>query len=223
MATPCILAVNVFSTHAPSLNIPLIRLYQNNSLFWSQQSKMPPSGLAILIGAGPNTVRHVERTLVRHWRVLQGTGIARILSHPSHGNLAIALLARRSESLNEVVSTVRKTNPNAVLETFPTDTTKASLEKTFQEIEKHQSFKDLKLKLAIYSIKHSSKKPFLEETREDFEDSLETYVGGAFTFAQESLKRFFADHGESGLVDGGDKKGVSACTFQSKQSLIHRL
>jgi hypothetical protein len=77
--------------------------------------------------------------------------------------------------------------------------------------------------LAIYSIKHSSKKPFLEETREDFEDSLETYVGGAFTFAQESLKRFFADHGESGLVDGGDKKGVSACTFQSKQSLIHRL
>lgn len=153
---------------------------------------MPPSGLAILIGAGPNT----------------GTGIARILSHPSHGNLAIALLARRSESLNEVVSTVRKTNPNAVLETFPTDTTKASLEKTFQEIEKHQSFKDLKLKLAIYSIKHSSKKPFLEETREDFEDSLETYVGGAFTFAQESLKRFFADHGESGLVDGGDKKGT---------------
>jgi hypothetical protein len=62
--------------------------------------------------------------------------------------------------------------------------------------------------MAIYSIKHSSKKPFLEETREDFEESLETYVGGAFTFAQESLKRFFEDHGEAGLADGGDKKGV---------------
>lgn len=49
----------------------------------------------------------------------------------------------------------------------------------------------------------------MEETREDFEDSLETYVGGAFTFAQESLKRFFADHGETGLMDGGEKKGVS--------------
>jgi NAD(P)-dependent dehydrogenase (short-subunit alcohol dehydrogenase family) len=62
--------------------------------------------------------------------------------------------------------------------------------------------------MAIYSIKHSSKKPFMEETREDFEESLETYVGGAFTFAQESLKRMFADHGEEGLQEGGGKKGV---------------
>lgn len=104
---------------------------------------------------------------------------------------------------------MRKTSPGAVLETFPTDTSKVSLEKTFQEIQNHQSFKDLKLDMAVYSIKHSSKKPFLEETREDFEDSLETYVGGAFTFAQESLKRFFADHGEKGLAEGGEKKGVS--------------
>jgi len=111
---------------------------------------------------------------------------------------------------------VRKTNPNAVLETFPTDTSKASLEKTFQEIQKHQSFSTLKLKIAVYSIKHSSKKPFLEETREDFEDSLETYVGGAFTFAQESLKRFFADHGEKGLADDGEKKGVRNLRFPSR-------
>lgn len=141
---------------------------------------------------------------------MQGTGITRILSHPSHGNLAVALLARRSDSLKEVVSTVRETNPSALLETFPTDTSKDSLEKTFKEIQSHESFKDLKLKVAIYSIKHSSKKPFLEETREDFEDSLQTYVGGAFTFAQEALKRFFADHGEQGLADGGEKKGVSS-------------
>jgi hypothetical protein len=79
----------------------------------------------------------------------------------------------------------------------------------FGDIKAHQSFKDIKLQMAIYSIKHSSKKPFLEETREDFEDSLETYVGGAFTFAQESLKRFFADHGETPLTDGAPKKGVS--------------
>merc|ERR1712093_216108 len=45
----------------------------------SLKVNMPPSGLAIIIGAGPNT----------------GTGIARILSHPKHGNLAVALLARR--------------------------------------------------------------------------------------------------------------------------------
>ncbi|KAF1830373.1 NAD(P)-binding protein [Decorospora gaudefroyi] len=153
---------------------------------------MPPSGLAILIGAGPAT----------------GTGIARILSSPQHGNLAVALLARRPDSLKSVISTVHETNPNAILEAFPTDTSKASLEKAFQDIKAHESFQDLKLNLAIYNIKHSSKKPFLEETRAQFEDSLETYVGGAFTFAQESLRRLFDDHGEKGLMEGGEKKGT---------------
>jgi hypothetical protein len=62
--------------------------------------------------------------------------------------------------------------------------------------------------MAIYSVKHSSKKPFMEETYEDFTESLDTYVGGAFVFAQESLKRFFADHGEASLADGAPKKGV---------------
>jgi len=153
---------------------------------------MAPSGLAILIGAGPNT----------------GTGIARILSSPNHGNLAVALLARRPSSLTSTISTIRTANPSAVLEAFPTDTSKASLEQAFWDIKSHKSFQGLKLNLAIYSIKHSSKKPFLEETREEFEDSLETYVGGAFTFAQESVKRLFEDHGEIGLAEGGEKKGT---------------
>lgn len=53
-----------------------------------------------------------------------------------------------------------------MLEAFPTDTSPDSLKKTFSDVEKHPSFKDLKLRLAIYSVKHSSKKPFLEETYE---------------------------------------------------------
>ncbi|KAJ4994428.1 oxidoreductase [Stagonosporopsis vannaccii] len=153
---------------------------------------MAPTGLAILIGAGPNT----------------GTGIARILSHPSHGNLAVALLARRPENLQSVISTIRKTSPDAVLEAFPSDTSKDSIEKAFQDIKVHKSFVGLKAEVAVYSVKHSSKKPFLEETREEFEGSLEDYVGGAFTFAQESIKRFYADHGETALADGGEKKGT---------------
>lgn len=59
--------------------------------------------------------------------------------------------------------------------------------------------------MAIYSIKHSSKKPFLEGSREDLQHSLEIYVGGAFTFAQEALKMFFEDHGEKSLADSGEK------------------
>lgn len=174
---------------------------------------MPPSDLAILIGAEPNTVsffvlpphKDVKKLTSR----AQGTEITRIHSSASYGNLVIALLARRSESLDSVISKVRESNHDAALEAFPTDTSKASLEKVFRDIKTHQSFKGLKLDMAVYSIKHSSKKPFLEETREDFAGSLEGYVSGAFTFSQESLKRFLEDHGETASVDGGPKKGVS--------------
>jgi hypothetical protein len=34
------------------------------------------------------------------------------------------------------------------------------------------------------------------------------YVGGAMVFAQESLKRFFEDHGEKTLAEGAEKKGT---------------
>jgi hypothetical protein len=37
---------------------------------------------------------------------------------------------------------------------------------------------------------------------------LESYVGGAMVFAQESLKRFFDDHGEATLAEGAPKKGT---------------
>ncbi|KAL3425729.1 oxidoreductase [Phlyctema vagabunda] len=153
---------------------------------------MAPSGLAILIGAGPNT----------------GTGIARILSHPSHGNLAVALLARRPESLSSVRSNLQETSPGSVIETFPCDTQPANIQKTFEAIRAHESFKDLKLNVAVYSVKHSSKKPFLQETHDEFVASLQDYVGGAFTFSQEAVKRFFADHGEASLEETGQKKGT---------------
>jgi len=49
----------------------------------------------------------------------------------------------------------------------------------------------------------------MDETYDAFTESLDTYVGGAFAFAQESMKRFFADHGHKGLEEnGGEKKGT---------------
>jgi len=153
---------------------------------------MPPSGLAIIIGAGPNT----------------GTGIARILSHPQHGNLAVALLARRPENLSNVQQNLSKTAPGSVIETFATDTAPHNLQKAFKAIREHASFKDLKLRVAVYSVKHSSKKPFMTETYEEFTESLEQYVGGAFTFSQEALKLFFEHHGEAPLSETGRKKGT---------------
>jgi len=153
---------------------------------------MSPSGLAILIGAGPVT----------------GAGIARILAHPSHGNLAVALLARRPEPLNDLAKKLRSEVPGGVLEAFPTDTSPESLKKTFSAIKDCKSFAGLKLEVSIFSVKQSSKKPFMEETYDDFTQSLQTYVGGAFEFSQQSLARFFADHGETPLAEGGGKKGT---------------
>lgn len=105
-------------------------------------------------------------------------GIARILSHPSHGNMAVALLARRPEPLNDLVKSLKSKQPEAVLEAFPTDTSPENLRKAFADIKAHKSFKDLKLRVAIFSIKNSSKKPFLTETYEEFMAPLESYVGG---------------------------------------------
>ncbi|KAK3075352.1 hypothetical protein LTR53_001421 [Teratosphaeriaceae sp. CCFEE 6253] len=153
---------------------------------------MAPAGLAILIGAGPAT----------------GAGIARILAHPAHGNLAVALLARRPDALDDLVKNLRSDAPDATFETFATDTSPDKLRQAFADIKAHQSFRDLKLRLAIYSIKNSSKKPFMQETFEDFMDPLESYVGGAMIFAQESLKRMFEDHGDETLADGAEKKGT---------------
>jgi short-subunit dehydrogenase len=138
----------------------------------------------------------------------QGTGIARILSHPKHGNLAVALLARRQENLSSVRSNLEKTSPGSIIETFPTDTSPNNLKSAFQSIKSHNSFKNLKLNVAVYSVKHSSKKPFMDETYEEFTESLEQYIGGAFTFSQEALKLFFEHHGEAPLSETGEKKGT---------------
>jgi len=122
--------------------------------------------------------------------------------------MAVALLARRQENLSNVASNLQKTSPGSVVETFATDTSPTNLKSTFQSIRSHNSFKDLKLKVAIYSVKHSSKKPFMNETYEEFTGSLEQYVGGAFTFSQEALKLFFEHHGEKPLSETGEKKGT---------------
>ncbi|KAI5369332.1 Putative short-chain dehydrogenase/reductase SDR, NAD(P)-binding domain superfamily [Septoria linicola] len=153
---------------------------------------MAPKGLAIILGAGPAT----------------GAGIARVLSSPTQGNMAVALLARRPEPLNDLVKSLRASNPEAVLETFPTDTQPDNLRKAFQRIKEHNSFRDLKLRVAIFSIKNSSKKPFMTETFEDFMAPLESYVGGAMVFSQEALKLMFEHHGEKTLAEGAEKKGT---------------
>ncbi|KAK0371428.1 short-chain dehydrogenase/reductase SDR [Colletotrichum limetticola] len=154
---------------------------------------MAPKGLAIIIGAGPTS----------------GAGIARILASPQHGNLAVALLARNPENLQNLATDLRKSS-NGILHPFSTDTEPENLRRTFQQIADHADFKDLKLKLAIYHVKNSSRKPFLEETPEAFNDSMSTFTTGGVVFAQEALKLMYAQNGGQTLLSDteGAKKGT---------------
>lgn len=147
-----------------------------------------------MIGAGPTS----------------GAGIARVLANPSQGNLAVALLARNAENLKTLCQSVRQASDGGILHPFPTDTQPDNLRHVFENIASHPDFSGLKLKLAIYHVKHSSKAPFLEGTAEDFGNSLQTYTTGAFAFAQETLKMMYAQRGGQTLLadTNGEKKGT---------------
>lgn len=64
----------------------------------------------------------VSQPSSRPWGYIDGAnlwaGIARVLSRD--GNLAVALLARRAEPLNDLVKSLKTQSPGAVIEAFPT-------------------------------------------------------------------------------------------------------
>ncbi|KAI1634210.1 hypothetical protein F4809DRAFT_665772 [Biscogniauxia mediterranea] len=153
---------------------------------------MAPIGYAILIGAGPTS----------------GAGIARVLADPSLGNMAVALLARNAENLRSVCSEARRTSRGGELHAFPSDTSPASLRRAFGEIGAHAAFAGLRLRLAVYHVKHAPRGPFLETPAEDFARSLDEYAGGAFAFAQEAVRVMYAQSGDSGGDQGLEKKGT---------------
>lgn len=159
---------------------------------------MAPKGLAILIGAGPTS----------------GAGIARFLAHPQHGNLAVALLARNAERLETLAADLRKSSDGGILHPFATDTQPENLRAAFQQIAAHPDLKDLKLTLAIYHVKNAARKPFLDETPEAFNDSMQTYTTGAVVFAQEAIRLMYAQNGGQTLLadSGGAKKGTVVFT-----------
>lgn len=141
---------------------------------------MAPAGVAIFLGIGPVTA-----------------GTARILASPTHGNLAVALLSRTGSA--ELAAQIAESSHGGVTKAFKTDTTEASLSQTFEEIKSWAEGlgNNLKLKLSVFSIKHSHKASFLEETAEKYQESMNTYCTGAMVFSQLSLKWMLAQHPES--------------------------
>jgi NAD(P)-dependent dehydrogenase (short-subunit alcohol dehydrogenase family) len=139
---------------------------------------MAPAGIAILLGAGPTT----------------GAGIARVLARPSQGNMAVALLSRSGDA--SLADRLSKESDGGVLKAFKTDTSENSLDRAFKEVTQWASSidMDMKLTLAIWSIKHSHKTTFEEETSQRFGDSLQVYVTGAMVFSQLCVKWFLSQY-----------------------------
>ena len=141
---------------------------------------MPPSGLAILLGAGPIT----------------GAGIARVLAA---NNLAVALLSRSITTTTPHVQSLQQSSQGVPILPFQADIAEpGSLKAAFERIRSAEEFKGLKLELAVFNVKHSHRSGFMEETRSKVEESLRAYVGGAVEFAQESLKVMLAQGGKEG-------------------------
>ena len=138
-----------------------------------REKKMPPSGLAIVMGAGPTT----------------SSGIARVLAHPSRGNLAVALVSRSGDAA--LAERLTRESQGGILHAFKSDTSEESLNKVVPEIKAWATglgSSNLKLRLAVWNIKHSHKVPFEDESAARFGDSLQTYVTGAMVFSQLCLK-----------------------------------
>ena len=148
---------------------------------------MAPVGLAVLIGAGKVT----------------GAGIARILASPSHGNLAVALISRTGDS--KLADEISKSSGGGVLKAFKSDTSEQSLSSAFDDIKAWAKTidDDLKLKLAVFSIKHSHKVPFEEETAQKYTESMTTYATGAVIFSQLSIKWMLNQHPEPPKLPSG--------------------
>ncbi|KAI7197046.1 NAD(P)-binding protein [Hortaea werneckii] len=155
---------------------------------------MAPTGLAILLGAGP----------------VVGHGIARALASPEQGNLAIALISRRQEKLTDLVNLLKTQCPGAVAEGFVSDTNPDNLSNAFSQIASHPSFHNLPLRAAIFNPKCPSRVPYLEETFSHFNGHLTEYVGGAFAFSQLAVQRLLGDHASepATLAEGSPKKGT---------------
>ncbi|CAK0746108.1 hypothetical protein CCP1ISM_2290001 [Azospirillaceae bacterium] len=71
----------------------------------------------------------------------------------------------------------------------------------------------MKLKLSIFSVKHSHKSDFLEETAQRYTESMTTYATGAVVFSQLSLRWMLSQYPEPTSTDNEIKPMQKAGTL----------
>ena len=125
-----------------------------------------PKPIAIIAGAGPGTGSAVARRFAKAYPVV--------------------VLSRSQSSLDPLVSDITRSGGFAL--PIPTDVSdSSSMTSTMDQI-KAKFGPDLTVAAAIYNVASKfTRKPFLEQSQEEFVGSLEPSVKGAFNFAQATL------------------------------------
>ena len=131
----------------------------------SAKSSMPKL-IAIIAGVGPGT----------------GTAVARRFAQA----YPVVLLARSQQSLDPVAQEITQNGGSAI--GIPTDVTSASgMTSTMDQVKSHFG-SDISVAAAVYNVASKFvRKPFLEQSPDEFLGSLEPSIKGAFNFAQATL------------------------------------
>ncbi|KAJ5160091.1 uncharacterized protein N7482_007095 [Penicillium canariense] len=125
-----------------------------------------PRSIAVIAGVGPGTGSAVARRFAQAYPVV--------------------LLARSQESLDPLAKDITQTGGAAI--GIPTDVTSTSGMTSAMDRIKTQFGPDLSIAAAIYNVAGKfTRKPFLEQSAEEFLGALEPTVKGAFNFAQATL------------------------------------
>jgi NAD(P)-dependent dehydrogenase (short-subunit alcohol dehydrogenase family) len=125
-----------------------------------------PKPIAIIAGAGPGTGSAVARRFAKAYPVV--------------------LLARSQRSLDPLIQDITQRGGSAM--GIPTDVTSSSSMSSTMEHIKTKFGPDLSVAAAIYNVASKfTRKPFLEQSAEEFLESLEPSIKGAFNFAQATL------------------------------------
>lgn len=125
-----------------------------------------PKFIAIIAGAGPGTGSAVARRFAQAYPVV--------------------VLSRSQSSLDPLVRDITQSGGHALA--VPTDVTDPlNMSSTMDKV-KAEFGSDISIAAAIYNVASKfSRKPFLEQSQDEFLGSLEPTVKGAYNFAQATL------------------------------------
>ncbi|KAM0742753.1 hypothetical protein ACQRIT_002936 [Beauveria bassiana] len=127
--------------------------------------------IAIIAGAGPGTGAAIARRFAQKYPVV--------------------LLARSQQSLEPLLDEIRQLGGSAL--GIASDVTKTSDMELVMENVMSEHGPGISVAAAIYNVASKfTRKPFLEQSHEDFRDSLESSIAGAFNFAQATLPLLLA-------------------------------